>query len=418
MLATFDPHPIRVTLRQDILRHLHRKGWKRKDLARESKLEAVTVSNLLNNKQSFMLYQLDAFTEALGLPAGHFYSYFKAECCNDEGRIRPGKCGGFAVRCLAVDQEKVIQDLLHLLSEDSNVTRQATILLDIAEHIYHSPLRAKALFYYEKVVKREEKISERYAICQYRRFLLIREQGTHSQVVQAFHQFTPHLHRLPTNLQREAYRHVLLYVSLVEEWHSLLPYAKEMEESARDTMDTLYDATNVAEALYYQAIALRGLGKLGEAWEKTNEYAVLHPDYAKIAETNRALLAIQMGDRDEIPIRHDHATSQVEVYERLLTVLEVYTNKGMIEKVGNCLAEYATEVTELCQLSLNDPLIRYAIHLRSLRVAYFSQVEEKAKALEEIHIMLDIAEQTGNMGMLKRHTARFLNMQLKGGSPL
>ncbi|WP_139490058.1 helix-turn-helix domain-containing protein [Brevibacillus dissolubilis] len=427
MIATFDPQMIRMELRQELQQRIKQKNWKRKELAEAVGLEPVTISNLLNNKQLFMLYQLDAVTKALDLPEGYYYSYFKAECCNNDGRLRPSKCGSFILRCIELGLKDKETEFMELVMEERDNYKRNDILMEIAEMVFHSPLRAQSLQYYQQLIESEQRLTERLAIAYYRRFLILREKGYGKKGMEALHQLVGYLHRLPdsypdygsadtaarVNLKAEAYCQVLHSCSLREEWDELLQYATELEQLASETSDE----ANLGEALRYQAVALQGKGSPAEAMKITERLSTINEHYSKIAVQIEAGLNIEMGKTEQILDSLSQATTREELYSLLPLSVEAYLNKGMVKEAGDTLDRYKEEVADMCKLPAHDPLIRFAIQLRSVRANYFQQTGESGQMNLEVAALFNLAEQTGSLNLYKRCHLRYWNLpNVRGAS--
>ncbi|MCY7521074.1 hypothetical protein MH216_14750, partial [Paenibacillus larvae] len=111
--------------------------------------------------------QLDTLTEALGLPEGHYYDLYLAECSNNN-RVSIPRIKSFLIRCAELGKTDLIMNAIHMSVEHPKYTE---LLFSVAEELYLNGLVEESLLFYEEVIE-EEKFnhSERLAISHYRVF--------------------------------------------------------------------------------------------------------------------------------------------------------------------------------------------------------------------------------------------------------
>ncbi|WP_176560209.1 helix-turn-helix domain-containing protein [Brevibacillus dissolubilis] len=419
MLQTYDPHPIRIELRQRLQDMLAERGWKRKHLAAATGLEPVTISNLLNNKQALQLYQLDAITSAFELPKGFWYKYYVAECCNEAGRLRPGKIGRFVLRCLKLDKHVVISHLLQILLEDEDVQRIMNILLDIAETIYHSSLRPLALPYYDRVIDLETKRGERLAICYFHRFLIVREQNFRRLGVEALHRLVEYLHLLPehyqaeddrgriveSNLRLEAYQEVLAYYQLRGNWPKLKRYAEELEALGLEKGKDEY----LGEALLNKATAEREMGQKEEALTSLTRCAEISPAYARLAEGGTLATLVRNGQIEYVDQYREWCQTDEELFTMLPLGIWAYLHLDMLDQAKLLLTEFDKKAETMCQ-SETFAWSRDCIRFLQARATYYFRTRELDLAMQDTASLLHFAKRLGDVEVLTKHSEYMLRM--------
>ncbi|WP_139489101.1 helix-turn-helix domain-containing protein [Brevibacillus dissolubilis] len=275
MNGSYDPQRTRIELRHEFESDRKKRGWKRRDLAKATGIEPVTISNILNNKQSITLPQLDAITEAFNRPEGTYYETYMAECFSKEGKLLPARCAALITRCYQTGRQEIIDRLLELMSEETDPYRTNNMLFEIAEMLFHSDRKLESLPFFDKFLAWSTKKGEKSAVAHYRRYLIHRDRDLYMDGLEALHQLLEYLPYLPAYdvctdpdghkktvpLKCEGYRQVVLYYHLVERWDKLLTYADEMAMAARLDNERGY----LVEALHYKAVALREKGELEKA---------------------------------------------------------------------------------------------------------------------------------------------------------
>ncbi len=422
MIAIFDPQPVRIEMRQHIQNLLSLRGLRRKDLAEMSGIDRVTISNILNNKQTFRLHQLDVITAALELPIGHFYDYFIAECCNDLGRLRPGKLGEFVHRCLEIGKNATIGRLMNLLLEDKESSKILTILFDIAETLYHSRFLDYSLAYYEKIISLDNRRSARLAIAHYRRFMIVRDKNVREQGREALYQLLEYLNQLPeeyefegdlvetsrrepVNLRFEGYRQALKMFLVFEEWGRLLDFAYAYEHLARKT--NRQDA--LGEAMTYQIDALVAKGDYLKSLQIIEQLSILGEQWGRIAEGKKWFALISKGQYPYIEKGLVWAESMEEKDEMYPAALECLLRD---ERTAEADAFIQTHQVELDGLAGASGLERqpYAMRYIEARSRYYFAKGELQLALADMKQLASQASHYGNLTRLERQAEQAIRL--------
>ncbi|WP_139492746.1 helix-turn-helix domain-containing protein [Brevibacillus dissolubilis] len=406
-----DFHVTRIELRQLFQKYMDERCWKRKDFAQATGIEAVTISNILNNKQSIMLHQLDAIARAFQLPPGYFYPYFFAECCSDEGRIRPSKLGEFVSTCILMNRMDLADQGLAFLIEDKNKNRTFDTMLAIGEKLFHANKGEYALPFFDMIVQEEDRRTERLAIAYFRKFLIVRERDLYGAGYEALYRLTEYLTYLPEqytskdqkgieitcNLKLEAYFRMLTFYNVVEDWAKLAKYAKELHELARLRNDSRYQA----ESLLYQSSAYIGKGEFEKALEVTKQYAPFGEYYSRLSAMNQALILTEMGQIEEIDQVLQQIESKEELWVYLPAALEAYMKKNRQDQVAELLTRYQTEVDELSRRK--DWLsVKRFLRLLTVRAEYYFQMGEIDIGLSDIIEALEKACTFKNVQRIKQ----------------
>ncbi|WP_176560249.1 helix-turn-helix transcriptional regulator [Brevibacillus dissolubilis] len=404
-----DPNVIRIELRQNIQVLLEAKDWKRKQLAKASGLDRVTISNILNSKQTMQLNQLDAITQAFELPQGHFYDYFIAECCNDQGRLRPGKLGEFVLKCSLLNKHRTIGMLMNVLLEDEDQHKIITILLDIAEKLYQTPEKKTALPYYEKIIAIDQKRGERVALSLYRRFMIVKELDLRQKGREAFIQFLPYLNILSQegseNLLFDAYRQVLLYYEIVEEWKSLLHHAYEFERLSRRTNDRVA----WSEALVFQITACIGQRDYLKALQIIEQLSLMGDEYERIAEGKKLLVLITIGRVQQIETYLGWARSREEKVQLIPAAINSYLQHKMIKDASVFMESNGDDLEDGIHATDYDKqgLVMRLIEARS---EYYFATGDMFLALFDLGNLIEQSWKLGNIKRMKQLAEKVIHL--------
>lgn len=160
--------------------------------AQRSRINAGTLSSILNGNRTLSIDQLDLITEAMGLTRGYFYDQYYEEVLTDSTpdwrRIRP-----FIYGCEEVGNLSGLQKAVQLLLDN---LMYAPFLFEVAEDFYNNGKKEAAIILYENVALSEKsQHSERLALCQYRLFMckLGEDQSKNYQAALQFEFFVDRL---------------------------------------------------------------------------------------------------------------------------------------------------------------------------------------------------------------------------------
>ncbi|WP_339275719.1 helix-turn-helix transcriptional regulator [Paenibacillus sp. FSL W8-0426] len=165
---------------------------KLQQLAELTGLNAGTISGIVNGNRPIAISQIDALTEAMELPKGHFYEQYAHEFFVEYEphwrRIEP-----FLLRCAELNKLDLIRKVVYGVTEKRVYL---TDLFELAEQIRANGMGSAALIIYQCIAEGEKyQYSERLALCQYRIFLLSQglEQKENLRLASVFEQYVDRL---------------------------------------------------------------------------------------------------------------------------------------------------------------------------------------------------------------------------------
>lgn len=193
------------------------------------KINAGTLSYILNGNRTLTIDHLDRISEIMGVPIGHYYEKYIEDYLK-ERNPNWRRVGPFLRRCAELDKLDSIRRTVCLLLD--NLT-YSTSLFELAEEFFEKDLYGAAEILYENVAMSETRqYSERLAVCQYRLFK-IRIGSDQAHNLKIAHQFEPYVDRLDEVLQLDALKDLANLYRSLREWDRLEVLAKEMEHKAR-----------------------------------------------------------------------------------------------------------------------------------------------------------------------------------------
>ncbi|XOS94327.1 helix-turn-helix domain-containing protein [Brevibacillus laterosporus] len=285
-----------IELRQHLQDALDKKEWKQKDLILATGIDSVTLSQIMNNKRGLTLPQLDAITEALGLPKDTFYEYFIGECFNESGKLSPVKTADFFTSCIYVERYDITKRIIELIKDDTDRRRLLDNTFKMAEHIFSSDQRNYSLPLYDIVIANSTTRNERAAISYFRRFVIARDVDLTVSGYETLHQLQEYLPLLPQEYKFEAYYKILTFYNVVEKWDKLLNYSKELKALAMAERNEKY----IAEALLHESFSYKETKDIDTALRITKEYATYGDYYKRISHLNELLILVEMGQLEFI----------------------------------------------------------------------------------------------------------------------
>ncbi|RAP29085.1 hypothetical protein C2W64_04032 [Brevibacillus laterosporus] len=373
-----------IELRQHLQDALDKKEWKQKDLILATGIDSVTLSQIMNNKRGLTLPQLDAITEALGLPKDTFYEYFIGECFNESGKLSPVKTADFFTSCINVERYDITKRIIELIKDDTDRRRLLDNTFKMAEHIFSSDQRNYSLPLYDIVTANSTTRNERAAISYFKRFVIARDIDLTVSGYQTLYQFLEYFPILPEEYKLEAYYKILTFYNAVEKWGELLKYAAELKELAI----TLNDNKFIAEALLYESFSYREMKDYNKALLITKEYAN-YEGYQQISKLNELLFSIEMGHVEYIDNFASLATD-VEIFMLLPVAVETYLQNKDIESIQKLICTFEEQIKKIaCQTSI--PTKRHKLKLYQALASYYFIIEDSNKGFEYIFEALDLA---------------------------
>lgn len=193
------------------------------------KINAGTLSYILNGNRALTIDHLDRISEVMGVPKGHYYEKY-IEDYLQERDPNWRRVGPFLRKCAKLDKLDCIRRTVSLLLDN---LAYATSLFELAEEFFEKELYGAAEILYENVALSETRqYSERLAVCQYRLFK-IRIGTDQAHNLKIAHQFEPFVDRLDEVLQLDALKDLANLYRSLREWDRLEVLAKEMEHKAR-----------------------------------------------------------------------------------------------------------------------------------------------------------------------------------------
>lgn len=379
---------VKHELRQEIQRHMWRKGWKKADLAAAAGLYPSDLSNFMNGNgtRTFPLEALDAITEALGLEAGHFYPLYFGECYN-KGKLIRHRCEEFLYRCALLRKDAFVQRLMDALLSESKSNLQT--IFAVAKRLFDEKHPNEALPLVDAVIENDHnRFSERLATCYFYRFFIVRnhgmEQGYHALV-----KMLEYLAYMPADVQMEAYLRIITFYHAREEWKFVLQYAKELEKIA-------IDERYLGESLLYQSAALQEMGNYTEAMRITDQYAEINQYYSGIAAGNRLFISVNSGKIDYIDELISHLEQRGIVYQGIPKILDALIRANKWDQVENLLSLHKDEIKKLEQIE-NPFIARLLLDFRISYAKYLFHVNLFGLGLEEILHAIYLADHLGNM---------------------
>lgn len=330
---------IETTIRTCIGDFIKINRLKLQQLAELTGLNAGTISGIVNGNRPIAISQIDALTEAMRLPQGHFYEQYAHEFFVEYEphwrRIEP-----FLLRCAELNKLDLIRKVVYEVTEKRVYL---TELFKIAEQIRTNGMGRAALIIYQCIAEGEKyQYSERLALCQYRIFMLSQglEQKENLRLASVFEQ----------------------YVDRLDEEDQL--------DGIKDLMNT-YAACNQYDKWYESTFKLENKSKIVRRFLKNkNDYKSVYPTfiYEAYAFLLRGGYYDKVGDYDKALscAKHyyeltlfDNPTDVEMVYVRKfrewshMNTLLYKVQQGDETKVCEYLVAIPQEDKELCIAMLN-----------------------------------------------------------------
>ena len=414
-----------IELRQHLQDALDKKEWKQKNLILATGIDSVTLSQIMNNKRGLTLPQLDAITEALGLPKDNFYEYFIGECFNESGKLSPVKTADFFTSCINVERYDITKRIIELIKDDTDRRRLLDNTFKMAEHIFASDQRNYSLPLYDIVIANSTTRNERAAISYFRRFVIARDVDLTVSGYETLHQLQEYLPILPQEYKFEAYYKILAFYNVVEKWDRLLNYSKELKVLAIAERNDKY----IAEALLHESFSYKETKDIDTALRITKEYATYGDYYKRISHLNELLILVEMGQLEFIDeILKLISPDLSKLFSFLPVAFESYLQNEMFQNIEVLLGIYAKEIEQLsCKTDkLNQ---KYKLRLFQVLSSYYFMREEKEKGFQynlealELALMFKNVERIRNIILMhyqyepsEEHKEMFINIMARGNN--
>jgi len=383
---------VKHELRQEIQRHMWRKGWKKADLASAASIYPSDLSNFMNGNgtRTFPLEALDAITEALGLEPGYFYPLYFGECYN-KGKLIRHRCEEFLYRCALLRKDEFVQRLIDALLSESKSHLQT--IFAVAKRLFDEKHPSEALPLVDAVIENDHnRFSERLATCYFYRFYIVRnhgmEQGNHALV-----KMLEYLAYMPAEIQMEAYLRIITFYYAREEWNMVWIYARKLEAIASDEK-------YLGESLLYQCFALREWGRYEDALRLTDRYAKINPYYADLAVGNRYFILVRSGRLEFINDLIDRLKERSQVHIGLPVILEACIQEKKYDQAYHYLLEHQSEIEKL-EHSPVPHTSKFLLRIYYLHGLICFQKGETRTGIEKIIHAATLAESLGNHDRLK-----------------
>lgn len=385
-------HEMKFELRQSIQRHMWRRGWKKGDLAAAAHLYPSDLSNFMNMKgaRSFPISALEAIAEALQVPAGEFYPLYLGECYNN-GKIVKHRCEEFLYKCALSGFDQLRDNLISSMMAESKA--HVDVIFSVGKRLFDEERFTEALPLIETVIKYDaNRHGQRLATCYFYRFFIVRDFGMEFGY-QALVQMLEYLTYMPREIQLEAYLRIITFFNAREDLAFVWEYSKKLEELAKE-------GNYYAEALLYQSGVARSQGKIEEAMELTERYALVNDYYADIAQFNRLFILIHAGQTHYIDELIERYEGRDNAYIVLYFILEAYLKSGRLDKIEPFLQRFEKDV-KILEQPKNPYMKKLLLLFRYYHAAYQFAIGNMAKGFEETIEAVQLANQLGNTEKLK-----------------
>ncbi|WP_051541284.1 helix-turn-helix domain-containing protein [Caldalkalibacillus mannanilyticus] len=142
------------TLRSEIEKNMKERGYTISKTAELAGMNPGNLSGILNGNppRAITIRQLDTLAQVFGYEQGWLYELYPEECVS-EGKISRPRLIPYLVRCAELDRQDCIEMVSsHLLENPKNLV----ILFSVAEQLFESGKKRKALPFYEVIIDNEK----------------------------------------------------------------------------------------------------------------------------------------------------------------------------------------------------------------------------------------------------------------------
>ena len=366
------------TLRDALVREMKNKEVTATMIASAKDISLVNLSRMLGGSRTFSLEILDAVTEVLELPAGHFYPYYIKECWAKEGNRLRKKTEEYVIRCLELGLMNLVQNMMNELTA---IPGNLQTVFSIGETLFGMGRQDESLPFYEKVIEKEtNRLSTDLAVSYYRRFLIVRDRD----MVTAFEaavKLTDYIQNIKGLLRTEAYHKILAVFYTTEHWSAVEKYSKDLEDYVTGT-----DLIAYGGALYYQAVAARAKQEYQKALSLIEKYGTGISDmYTLWAEGNRMVVQILSGETQMVYKLMDFIKRNTDRYRYLDTVLQALVRENRFEEVDKFMFDFEEQINKL--FLITDPVtVKHAINFTYHKALYLLK---RGQELEGVAVAID-----------------------------
>ncbi|MFJ7934604.1 hypothetical protein [Sporosarcina sp. NPDC096371] len=384
-------------LYQEILFYMQKKNLSRTDLALHSEIPISDISRIFNHKQPLNMQKLDAITDALGLPEGHFYSFYVEECFNKNGHLDKRRSEQFLYKCVILGHKKHSDKIISAMLEEKSKTirnKNLTYIFFIAEKLFKEGRETEALSLYEVFIDNEpNRFTEQVAISYFRQFYILKGA---EKVQHALVHVLEYLAYLPFNIRTEATLWIMAVYYRREEWEEVLYYAKKLEQIADSDI-------RFGSALMYQSYALNRLdGSLKEILHLTDRYSVVNDYFYELAEGNRLYFLLENGQLEHVDDYLKWLEKRDDIYVGLPRVLEAYVNSNRLEDARRLLVRFQDVIEDLA--ISKEPWIKEKMYMdfKYAHALYLCKSKAFVEGLNELLDIATVANKIRNFERLKK----------------
>lgn len=321
MTSTNDQHPypaISGSLIKCIEDELDLQGLTLNDLAQRSGINRGILTKVFTSipPKSLSINQLDLISLTLHKPEGWLYELYTIACF-EEGRVHWKRLKAFLLRCVDLNRNEIIHDVLSRLMES---TAHIPEIFDVAETLYAADQKKAAIPFYECVCDHEIKQhSERLAISQYKLFRA-RLGVDLNHNLEAALRYYPFRNRLSDHYMLDGLLQLANVFFTLHRWEEVFKICDEMKKIVQVHMNSkkkepLHTERHLvvyyAQSFMLKGNALEWMERYEEAVEFIAGYEDLHwfPDLGELgareiarfqmfARGNRLNLLVLLGHKD------------------------------------------------------------------------------------------------------------------------
>lgn len=416
MIDTSDLTYYRLKLREEILIQMHSNNLSQRDLAKLMYILPQSLSYIMKNKQALTMDQIDLLTRVFRLDDDFFYGMVYGELFKDSSKVSLPKLTDFIKACSHCKQGvnhcgKVVELFLETID-----IKDMSTALTFAETLFGYGFLAEAASVYYAITNIEKKISERFAVCCHRIFLIERDRDMRKKGVEALHKLRAVLNDLPTeypaqkngvaetvNLQLDGYYRVVTWYNVTKEWEELSVVADAYYKEAKDAKDTKH----LGESLLYQAASLIGLGELRKAAELLRECRGLDDHYRWAALSNEKLIEVMEGKIEAVN-EFIRLVVDKNCEHEIITVapyaMEILLSKGQLERIGVFLEKY-NAIFESVALKKDKYNKSQFYNFQVVRLQYFLAVKQYNEAFNDVLEVVKTALEFGDISIYQKMSA-------------
>jgi len=210
----------RITLITELESEMHKQGYSLSHFSKISGINRGILSATLNgNPPKIMsITQLDTMAKALGKPESWLYELFIEQCFSEENKANWRRVRALLLRCIELNRDDLIGDILNLLMEDP---AHVAHVFHLAEELVEQNQTVVAMPFYECVIENERNYhSERLAISHYRLFKSSLSHNIENNIRKAMI-FYPFRHKLPEAIALDALLQLANIYYTVRDWEML-----------------------------------------------------------------------------------------------------------------------------------------------------------------------------------------------------